>query len=269
MPEAVAWDSLYAEYAATRSAVLSGNKPAKPFKLPNAAVRRMTTPTSDDLRWLTEALKHEERKWFVAEVARRSKSLAEAFFDPVLDAGIDEVNPSFNRSFIKPCVSTFGLRRVIEYLLGVVASGTDFRKAGAVNALYRANASLRFPGNVPSYSIEYATPESRAAYEVLMDLHERKRKLLLETFVANPSVDVRRSIIGKLNLNAADYPESHRPLVARAVEIARSSQDEYIRHRVEVQLGNVHVFAPLPHRKKGAGSAEPGATADTGRVTGC
>jgi hypothetical protein len=255
MPESVAWDALYAEYAAVRSARLAGTKPAKPFKLPDAAVRRIATPTSEDLRWLTEALKHDERKSFVAEVARRTRSLAEVFFTPMLDAGIDEVNPSFNRSFIEPCLCAFGPRRVNEYLLGVVESGSDFRKAGAVNALYWAQVGLSFPGNAPSYSIENATPESRAAYEALADLWERKRRLLLETFVSNPSVDVRRSIIPSLNLDPAAYPEGHRPLVGRAIEIARGSDDEYIRHRVEVQLGNVKLLAPLPHRKKGDGQA--------------
>jgi hypothetical protein len=262
MPESVAWDALYADYAAVGSAITAGTRPVKPFKLPDAAVRRISSPTSEDLRWLTVALKHDERKWFVAEVARRSMSLADGLFAPLLDAGIDEVNPSFNRSFIEPCLSAFGPRRVNEYLLGVVESGTDFRKAGAVNALYWAQVGLSFPGSAPSFSIEYATPESRAAYEALGDLWERKRRLLLKTFVSNPNVDVRRSIIPSLKLNAADYPEDLRPLVARAIEIARGSDDEYIRHRVEVQLGNVKLLAPLPHRKKGEGPAEPGAAAD-------
>src|SRR5262249_31443861 len=147
MPDSVAWDALYADYAAVRSAVFAGTKPARPFKLPDAAVWRISTPTNEDLRWLIEALKHDERKWFVVEVARRSKALAEALLAPMLDAGIDDVNPSFNRSFIEPCLSAFGPRRVNEYLLGVVESGTDFRKAGAVNALYWAQVGLSIPGN--------------------------------------------------------------------------------------------------------------------------
>jgi len=248
------WDRLSSEYAAARSARFDGHKSATPFEWPKDLARRLAKPTSEDVRWLTEALAHRERKWFVAELARRSDSLAEVFFAPMLDAGIDEVNPSANRDFIEPCVHAFGHRRVNEYLLGVVESGTDFRKAGAVNALYWAGMSLTFIGPTPSYSIEYATPESRAAYEALADVWERKRKLLLETFVANPNVHVRRSIIPTLSLDPAEYPESNRPLVARAIEIARGSDDEYIRHRVEVQLGNEHLLAPLPHREKGTDS---------------
>jgi hypothetical protein len=255
MAEPIDWDGLFAEYAAVRSAALSGLEPWKPFKLPMGAVRRATSPKSDDLCWMVEALGHEERKWFVAEIFRNSKSVPEGLFVSMLDAGIDEVNPSLNRSFIEPVVRAFGHRRVIEYLLDVVETDTDFRRAGSVNALYWAGISLTFPAATSSFDIENATPESRAAYEALSDLWERKRRLLLETFVSNPSVDVRRSIIPSLRLDATAYPESHRPLVEQAIKIARCSEDEYIRHRVEVQLGNVKLFAPLPHREKGGGPA--------------
>lgn len=257
MTATVDWDALYALYAAARAAVRSGEKPTKPFELKDAVVSRMSAPADDDVRWLTQALADNNRKWLVAELARRSASLADALFAPMLDAGIDEVNPSFNRSFVEPCVRAFGHRRVNEYLLGVVESGSDFRKAGAVNALYWAQVPLSFPGTAPSFTIEYATPESRAAYEAVSDLRERKRRLLLETFISSPSVDVRRSVIPSLNLDPAAYPESHRPLVARAIEIARASEDGYIRHRVEVQLGTVTLLAPLPHRAKGREQSEP------------
>jgi hypothetical protein len=36
--------------------------------------------------------------------------------------------------------------------------------------------------------------------------------------------------------------------VAQAVEIARNHDDDYIRHRVEVQLGKERLLKPLPHR---------------------
>ena len=187
-------------------------------------------------------------KWVVAGLCERSGSLAEVFFVPMLNAAIDEVNPSYNRYFVAPCMNSFGPRRVNEYLLCVIESGTDFQKAGAVNALYWAQAGLSFPSNAVSYDIEYATPESRAAYEALQDVRDRRRRVLLETFVMNSSVDVRRSIIPSLELDPQAYPDSHRSLVISAIEVARSHEDGYIRHRVEVQLGDVSEgLAPLPH----------------------
>jgi len=236
-------------------AARSEGAPAKAFDPPAEVVRRVMAPSDADAEWLTEALEHDERKWFVAELAGRATPVAEAFFVPLMDAAIDEVDPSFNRYFVEPCVKAFGPRRVNEYLLEVVEAGPDFCKAGAVNALYWAQVPLSFRGDAPAFTMDHATPESRAAYEALADLWERKRTLLLKTFVSNSSLDLRRSIIPSLDLDLdpLSYSESHRPLVAQAIAIARHHEDYYIRHRVELQLGKVKTLLPLPHRRHEGG----------------
>jgi len=254
MAEPFDWEALYGDYIGHWSAVFSGSAPDKEFQAPVAAVRRLTSPTDGDVRWLTDALKDEgdmlsSRKWLVANLARHGTPLPEALFQPLLDAAIDEIDPSYNRDFVEPCMESFGPRRVNEYLLDVVESGTDRRKAGAVNALYWAHVPLTFPGDAPSFDREHATRESRAAYEELHDIWDRTRRLLLETFVQDEDVDVRRSIIPSLDLDPRNYPEGHRVLVMQAIQIARNHSDEYIRHRVEVQLGDASGgLAPLPHR---------------------
>jgi hypothetical protein len=166
----------------------------------------------------------------------------------MLRAGVYETNPSLNRCFVEPCVRSFGHRCVNEFLLEVVETGSDFEKAGAINAMYWAGMSLRFDDWHQSLTLENATPESRAAYLELKDVWDRKRCLLLREFVANENVDVRRSIIPSLKLEEAVYPDDLKPLVSRAIEIARNHPDDYLRHRVEVQLGNEHLLRPLPHR---------------------
>jgi hypothetical protein len=85
-------------------------------------------------------------------------------------------------------------------------------------------------------------------YLELEDVWLRRRSLLLREFVANGNVHVRRSIIPSLKLEESAYPDDLKPLVAQAIEIARNHEDEYIRHRVEVQLGNERLLKPLPHR---------------------
>ena len=140
----------------------------------------------------------------------------------------------------------FGPRRVNEYLLSVLEWGTDCKKAGAVNALYWASVALRFHGSVPSYRLEDATEESRATYESLADLWERRGTLFLKTFVLNSSLEVQRSIIGMLSFDEADYPDAVRPLVARAIQMARGHSDDYIRHRA----GGDGTLSPLPHRER-------------------
>jgi hypothetical protein len=65
-------------------------------------------------------------------------------------------------------------------------------------------------------------------------------------FVGNEDVQVRRRIIPMLRLEPERYPEELRPLVARAIEIARAHPDEYVRHRIEIQLGAGGPYMALP-----------------------
>jgi len=99
MAEPFDWEALYGDYTGHWSAVFSGRRPDKDFQAPMAAVRRLTSPTDGDARWLTDALRDEgdmpwSRKWLVANLARHGTPLAEALFQPLLDAAIDEIDPS-------------------------------------------------------------------------------------------------------------------------------------------------------------------------------
>ena len=243
------WDEWCSPFIETRKTVVFGGKVEKAIAPPPDVANRLESPTPADVQWLCGALKSDEKKWFVAALAeKRPGRVAEVFLAPFLDAAIDERNPSFNRYFVEPCIKAFGHRRVNEYLLDVVELGTDFRKAGAINALYWAGMSLTFSGTPPAYTPEFAMPDSRDAYESLSDVWLRRRKLFLEEFVFNENIEVRQSLIPKLNLDAVAYPEPLRPLIPRAIEIARTHPDDYIRHRIEVQLGNEKLLEPLPQR---------------------
>lgn len=98
----------------------------------------------------------------------------------------------------------------------------------------------------------------------------RQRCLLLREFVSNPSVLVRQRIIPHLELrDASSYPEEFRPLVPQAIQIAKSHDDGYIRHRLEIQMGpnETQLFAPLPamDRTEREGLPEGGTQALTAR----
>jgi len=175
----------------------------------------LQNPVPSDWQWLEEALKDEQNKWFVAAVFK-SYPVPKRLVKPFLQAAINETNPSFNRQFVEPVIESFGHRRVNEYLLDVVERGDDKAIAGGVAAFYWANMKIAFAGEVPKYTLEYATPESRAT----------------------------------LNLDEESYSLELKPLVQQAIEIARSHPDQYIRHRVEVQLGNERLLLPIPVRSK-------------------
>lgn len=210
------------------------------------ARRRFATASEPERQWVEQALTDDTRKWLAAAVLEAVGNVPNRFFDAMLRAGVYEGNPSFNRTFIRPCVETYGQRRVIETLLGYLEHGGDREKAGAASALYWANPPLAFRGNVPALTPEHATPESRARYEALADLRSRERALFLREFVRNSNIDVRRRIIPRLNLDPNAYPPDLRPLVAEAIRIARAHPDEYIRHRLGAQLGAERVLSPLP-----------------------
>ena len=71
----------------------------------------------------------------------------------------------------------------------------------------------------------------------------RKRQLFLDTFINNDDVDVRRQILPSLKLQIQGDDS-----VQRVIQIARQHPDDYIRHRVEVQLGNERLLKPIPER---------------------
>ena len=72
------------------------------------------------------------------------------------------------------------------------------------------------------------------------------RDELLRVFVEVDDLNVRRRILPLLSMRADAYSKSVGPLVNRAINIARSHSDEYIRHRIEVQLGAPGPLKPLP-----------------------
>ncbi|QDT95264.1 hypothetical protein [Gimesia aquarii] len=201
-----------------------------------------------DWQWLADALKDPMEKWFVAAIFRGCP-VPKRFVETMLRAAIHEVDPDSNRQFILPCVESFGHRKVNEFLLNVVEGDDDVEIAGAVAALYWANMQIQFTDNVPQLTLDYATPESRKEFLALNDVWERKRETFLRVFVNNYNVSIRQRIIPSLNLDESAYPDELKPLVQHAIEIARNHSDEYIRHRVEVQLGNERLLRPIPNRR--------------------
>lgn len=194
----------------------------------------------EEKAWFESALRDERLKWFVLWVMHERGEVPVWLVSPLLRAAVYEVDPSSNRSFIEPVSLFYGRRRVFEELLGYARSGTDFEKAGAINAFYWAHlrSGFRWDGG------------ERELSDDVRDLRAKVRHYLLQEFVINPKVEVRRNIISQLNLNGSAYPVELQPLVSRAIEIAREHTDDYIRHRSEIQLGNSGPLQPLPSRSR-------------------
>jgi hypothetical protein len=203
------------------------------------AIKAVASLTTEEIAWLVQALRDNNRKLFVAYILRQAAVFPQELFEPMLQAAIDELNPSVCRTFVEPCISAFGQVPTIEHLMRVVRMGPDFDKAGAVNAMHwtyneKGGADLT----------------SRASSDhALEELVGRRRILFMDTFVNNTNLDVRRSIMCQLELEPLLYPPQLKEKVKLAQEIARTHPDEYIRHRVDVQLGRARSVYPLPQRQ--------------------
>lgn len=157
--------------------------------------------------------------------------LPEELFDALLRAAVYDPDPSFNRQFVEPAVAAFGRRRVQESILDRLATGTNTERAGAARAWYWAEPVLDYRGEEM-----VATRESQAEYDSHADLRARWNAAALREFVANDDLDVRRCVLPALPLDPAAHPEGSRGLIAQAVRVARAHPDDYLRHRVEIQV---------------------------------
>lgn len=194
------------------------------------SARRLSSSLgSNGWNWFEKSLQDEDRKWFVA-AAFDAQPVPKRLVDRMLHTGVLEKDPSFNRRFIEPCVESFGAARVLFALLEYLQSGTDEEKAGAASALYWVP---RQPD---------ADPDT--------ELRQQIRCQMLHEFVSNEDLEVRRRIIPLLTLDESKYSEDVRPLVAKAIKIARSHSDKYIRHRVEIQLGTGGPLMAIPYAPK-------------------
>jgi hypothetical protein len=141
------------------------------------------------------------------------EAVPDEWFEPLMRAAVHEPDPSFSRELIKPAIAAFGCRRVRTALIAYLENGTAADIAGAARAWY------------------WTADEDQTSG----DLHERYRHTALRRFVAEDALDVRRCILPGLPLDTGSYPAEMHDLVAEAVRIARTSSDDYLRHRVEIQ----------------------------------
>jgi hypothetical protein len=166
-----------------------------------------------------EAGEHEEDQRIVLRGAlgyRHSDypDLPEPFFDALVRAAVHDPDPSLNRQLVEPLRRAFGVRRTQEALLEVLTTGTNPERAGAARAWYWATL------------------------ERLDDVQDRWNRAALREFLANDDLDVRRCVLPGLTLDPAHHPAELHPLVAEAVHLARTHPDDYLRHRVELQVAD-------------------------------
>ncbi|MCR6488713.1 hypothetical protein M8542_38380 [Amycolatopsis sp. OK19-0408] len=162
---------------------------------------------------------HQARREIGKAVTRHAKEAApapEEWFEPLLRAAIHEPNPSLNRQLVDPLVAAYGRDRVRLALIAILDTGSAPDAAGAARAWYWTH---RAP--------------TGAGQKALSELY---RHTALRRFVTDDDLDLRRCILPGLPLDPEIYPAAMHDLVTQAVRIARTSPDDYLRHRVEIQV---------------------------------
>jgi hypothetical protein len=150
----------------------------------------------------------------------------EELFGPLVRAAVYEPDPSFNAEFVAPAVTLFGYRRVKLALIDYLANGSRPERVGAIRAWVWTQVRR---STTP-------TPEEKTLDDSLADLRDAWQETVLQVFVADDDLDLRRRLLPRLDLHVLNWPEAQRPTVEKAIRIAREHPDEYLRRCVEHQL---------------------------------
>lgn len=192
-----------------------------------------TSPTTDD-KGIRSAWRHHTRRGLGKVLADHADTgpVPEAWFEPFVRAMVHEPDPSFNRQLVEPAIIAFGRRRVQRALIALLNSDVPADIAGAARAWYWTQARLSYEW----HRFRTPEPENVTEREELNDLRQQYRHTALRRFVTVDDLDVRRCILPGLSLNPELYPDDMHHLVTQAIRIARTSSDDYLRHRVEIQI---------------------------------
>ncbi|MBW4429027.1 MAG: hypothetical protein KME50_32595 [Nostoc desertorum CM1-VF14] len=229
------WEELYQNWLSQRNADNDNLR----LDLERQARTVIQNQKLADVTWHIQALEgqtpvEQNKRLFIVNVLRKGNQMPQLLFLPMLRTAVYEKNPSYNRSFLEPCMRCFGSRLVNSELISrYTENGTDYEKAGVANAFYWS-FGLNGHGDIPREHID--------------DLRQKVQYWFLTEFVANKNINVRRSIVAQLQLNPFKYPTKLSLQVLKAIYIGWIHPDQYIHNRIKIQLGLERSYMALPQR---------------------
>jgi hypothetical protein len=183
------------------------------------------TISSEHISWLISALTDPDRKWFAAFAINRALSMPEELLMPMLQAAVNEHDPSFNRAFILPCLRFFGHHHVNEILLDVLQHEDNEAKLGAINAMYWARGIPALYGKIDSDGQFVPIPDSSIPRDTPQYIWEKRRRIMLEEFLRNQDTEVRHRLMGLLNLDMEGYSGELQTMLREVVDLARTDPE--------------------------------------------
>jgi hypothetical protein len=98
--------------------------------------------TDKDINTLKSFLSDNDKKWFVASLLDVLDSFPIELLKPMINAAVDERDPSYNNAFIRPCRRVFDYTEIQNILLDIFQHGDKRKKIGVTSALYWARPTV-------------------------------------------------------------------------------------------------------------------------------
>lgn len=98
--------------------------------------------TDKDINTLISFLNDDEKKWFVASLLDVLDTFPIELLKPMLNAAVNERDPSFNNDFIRPCRRIFDYVEIQHILFDIFQHGDKRKKIGVTSALYWARRTV-------------------------------------------------------------------------------------------------------------------------------
>ena len=98
--------------------------------------------SDNDISLLKSFLVDNDKKWFVAHLLDNLDIFPLDLLEPMLQAAVNEPDPSFNIDFINPCRRLFDYVDIQKILLDTFLRGNKEKKIGVLKALYWARPTV-------------------------------------------------------------------------------------------------------------------------------
>ena len=165
--------------------------------------------------WFIGALADDEKKWFAAGLLDVHPDSCRGLERDLLRAAMVEENPSLNKAFVRPLRTVLSGGEALRILMELADSDSSL-VGGAARAAY--------------WSPYLKRSNDRSAY---VDFNSWR----LRRFVEEHDAFTLRSLLAGLSFAEGDLSADALPLRGAAISKARSHQDEYVGHRITIQLG--------------------------------
>jgi hypothetical protein len=168
------------------------------------------------LQWFRKALRDEHKKWAAAAFLRLTPESARPLVVDLIQAAISEPDPSLCRAFVLPLASQLAPPEAVAILLDIADRGGPVERGGAASAGYWLKIDL--PG--------WTQP-------TLARLNSWK----LQAFLLETDPYAQRALVAGLSFEPSHVEPAARALVPQVIAKARSHADDYVRSRIEIDLG--------------------------------